>query len=304
VVDYHVDRPEVEALQGAELTGTNSSEILINLRNATHRGTGSSSLYSFGPQNGCAVLGYPNFPAAIGWSSGSPSRRGSRFGPQTTNVVWGPQQVSGAHGGGDPPVPIPNTAVKPTSADDSRAAGPLESRSVPDYENQSPSPIASGFVIRWRPVAFTPWLIGLWLFGSAAITWIVVMEADGSRYAIYAYAGWAVAFAVATFVAFSFALNRTRVGVKSGKLFVRTLPLPWQRNSATDIRGISDVFVKSYVTSAYKGTGGRLFAIFAKTTDGKTIPIVSNAMIGAGTRAEAEDFARQIEAMLWKAGAS
>ena len=41
-------------------------------------------------------------------------------------------KVSGAHGGGVPPVPIPNTAVKPASADDSRAAGPLESRTVPD----------------------------------------------------------------------------------------------------------------------------------------------------------------------------
>jgi len=29
VVDYHVDRPEVEALQDVELTGTNRSEILI-----------------------------------------------------------------------------------------------------------------------------------------------------------------------------------------------------------------------------------------------------------------------------------
>ena len=30
MVDYHVDRPEVEAPQGVELTGTNRSEILIN----------------------------------------------------------------------------------------------------------------------------------------------------------------------------------------------------------------------------------------------------------------------------------
>ena len=27
MVDYHVDRPEVEALQGVELTGTNRPEI-------------------------------------------------------------------------------------------------------------------------------------------------------------------------------------------------------------------------------------------------------------------------------------
>ena len=29
MVDYHVDRPEVEAPQGVELTGTNRSEILL-----------------------------------------------------------------------------------------------------------------------------------------------------------------------------------------------------------------------------------------------------------------------------------
>ena len=28
MVDYHVDRPGVEALQGVELTGTNRSDIL------------------------------------------------------------------------------------------------------------------------------------------------------------------------------------------------------------------------------------------------------------------------------------
>ena len=32
MVDYHVDRPEVEALQGVELTGTNRSDILTDAR--------------------------------------------------------------------------------------------------------------------------------------------------------------------------------------------------------------------------------------------------------------------------------
>ena len=35
MVDYHVDRPEVEAPQGVELTGTNRSEILTNVRTAS-----------------------------------------------------------------------------------------------------------------------------------------------------------------------------------------------------------------------------------------------------------------------------
>ncbi len=173
---------------------------------------------------------------------------------------------------------------------------------MPDYVNQSPSQTAAGFVIRWRPVRFTPVLLGFWLFGSIVITAIIVMEASGSRYAVYAYAVWALAFAVATFMAFSFALNRTTVEVKSGRLVVRTQPLPWGRNSSTDVRSIGDVFVSSYVTSAYKGVGGRLFAVLGRTTDGKTFPVVTNAMIGGGTRVEAEDLARQIEAMLWQAG--
>ena len=109
MVDYHVDRPEVEALQDVELTGTNRSEILIKLRTAL----GALGVLL------CTAL--RKFPDAIGLSSGSPSRRGSKI-----------EKVSGAHGGGVPPVPIPNTAVKPASADDSRAAGPLESRTVPD----------------------------------------------------------------------------------------------------------------------------------------------------------------------------
>ncbi len=39
---------------------------------------------------------------------------------------------SGAHSGGETPVPIPNTEVKPASADDTGCASGWESRSVPD----------------------------------------------------------------------------------------------------------------------------------------------------------------------------
>ena len=105
MVDYHVDRPEVEALQGVELTGTNRSETLIKLRTALV--TLEVLL--------CTALHV--------------SRR-DRL--ELRLAIATGTQVSGAHGGGVPPVPIPNTAVKPASADDSRAAGPLESRTVPD----------------------------------------------------------------------------------------------------------------------------------------------------------------------------
>ena len=48
-------------------------------------------------------------------------------------------QVSGAHSGGVPPVPIPNTAVKPASADGSWTAGFFESRTVPGLIEGEPA---------------------------------------------------------------------------------------------------------------------------------------------------------------------
>ena len=42
-------------------------------------------------------------------------------------------KVSGDHGGGATPVPIPNTAVKPASADGTWGAFPWESRTSPDF---------------------------------------------------------------------------------------------------------------------------------------------------------------------------
>ncbi len=42
-------------------------------------------------------------------------------------------QVSGGHSGGETPVPIPNTAVKPARADGTWGATPWESRSLPEF---------------------------------------------------------------------------------------------------------------------------------------------------------------------------
>ena len=41
--------------------------------------------------------------------------------------------VSGGHGGGETPVPIPNTAVKPASADGTWGEAPWESRTSPGF---------------------------------------------------------------------------------------------------------------------------------------------------------------------------
>ena len=46
--------------------------------------------------------------------------------------------VSGGHGGGDTPVPIPNTAVKPASADGTWGVTPWESRTPPGFLFRSP----------------------------------------------------------------------------------------------------------------------------------------------------------------------
>ena len=65
----------------------------------------------------------------------------------------GGDQVSGAHSGEVPPVPIPNTAVKLTSADGSRTAGSLESRSVPDFQVKARRRFAGGlFHLQRHPV--------------------------------------------------------------------------------------------------------------------------------------------------------
>ena len=42
------------------------------------------------------------------------------------------ERISGGNCGGDTPVPIPNTAVKPSSADGTWDASPRESRSPPE----------------------------------------------------------------------------------------------------------------------------------------------------------------------------
>ena len=46
--------------------------------------------------------------------------------------------VSGGHGGGETPVPIPNTAVKPARADGTWGETPWESRSSPEFISDAP----------------------------------------------------------------------------------------------------------------------------------------------------------------------
>ena len=54
--------------------------------------------------------------------------------------------VPGGLTGGAPPVPIPNTEVKPSKADDTAAARPWESRTLPGYKRKPAGEIQRAFL--------------------------------------------------------------------------------------------------------------------------------------------------------------
>jgi hypothetical protein len=163
----------------------------------------------------------------------------------------------------------------------------------------------SVLTVRWRPLRFAVFLCAAWLFGSIVITAIIVMEAAGTPAAPYAFAVWAILFIAGTYFVLSLAVNRTTVEVASGRLSARSGPLPFARSCVTDVRNIRDVVVGSYASAGFMGgRGGRVYTVSVSTGEGTTVPLVTWAIIGAGEESDAQNLARQIEAMLWKAGAS
>ena len=58
------------------------------------------------------------------------------------------RQYSGDNGERDPPVPIPNTEVKPFSADGTWLETARESRSLPDYNEKKLSMCRASFLLR------------------------------------------------------------------------------------------------------------------------------------------------------------
>ena len=68
--------------------------------------------------------------------------------------------VSGGHGGGETPVPIPNTAVKPARADGTWGEAPWESRSPPGFLRQKPLEFARGAFVVHRIVVHTAAYVG------------------------------------------------------------------------------------------------------------------------------------------------
>ena len=61
-------------------------------------------------------------------------------------------KISGGYRGGETPVPIPNTAVKPSSANGTRGVSPRESRSPPENYFYQASLFAGRPDIMYRPV--------------------------------------------------------------------------------------------------------------------------------------------------------
>ena len=134
MVDYHVDRPEVEAPQGVELTGTNRSEILLTF---ARRGTGSSSLYSFA-----------RFPLAIGSSSGSPLRRGSSLGPKRRASFGGPNKFLALMAAGLHPFPSRTRQLSPPAPMIVGPQGPSKVGRCQISEKKRLAAKAAGFFFR------------------------------------------------------------------------------------------------------------------------------------------------------------
>jgi hypothetical protein len=81
---------------------------------------------------------------------------GSDVDPSVEDVVEpGERTVSGGHGGGETPVPIPNTAVKPASADGTWGVAPWESRTPPGFLHDY-APACGGIVVS-RP--WCDWMV-------------------------------------------------------------------------------------------------------------------------------------------------
>ena len=58
------------------------------------------------------------------------------------------KSVPGGHTGGAPPVPIPNTEVKPSKADATAAARQWESRTLPGYKKKPAGESQQAFLFR------------------------------------------------------------------------------------------------------------------------------------------------------------
>jgi hypothetical protein len=155
--------------------------------------------------------------------------------------------------------------------------------------------------VRWRAPKTAAFLAAVWILGATVISVVVGGEVAGTRAAPYVWSAWGLLCLAVTYFVACLALNRTTVCVEAGKLIVRSGPLPDWGNSATDVREIEDVVASAVTTPGAKGPGGVAYVVGARTKAGKTIPIFAATAIL--DRERAEDLARRVEAMIWRAGA-
>jgi hypothetical protein len=150
---------------------------------------------------------------------------------------------------------------------------------------------------KWRPARVGLFLVGAWLFGAVAISSIISVEIDGSPAAPYVWGAWGLLLLGVSYFVACLALNTTSVSVVSGKLVVRSGPMPDWGKSETDLREIEEIFTTPVMTPGARGAGGYVYIVQARTKGGKTIPIFANTSIPE--QSQADEIARQIEAMIW-----
>ena len=137
MADNHVDRPDVYAQQCVQQTGTNRPRAWYRYSASRKRASSACAVFDavHGTIERCACIAVQSSPVCAR--------------PVTIRQVEC-AQISGGHGGRATPVPIPNTEVKPASADGTWGQFPWESRSPP--EPRTPVVFAAG-VLRVRGLA-------------------------------------------------------------------------------------------------------------------------------------------------------
>ena len=144
-VDHWVDRPEMEAPQGVELTGTNRPSDL----NTTHETRVKK-------QHAASTVRFPNNKHREPTHSSTTAQQNSSATEADTRLAQPPPalfkaagegcggRVFGGHGGGETPGPIPNPEVKPSSADGTARETVWESRTPPDNNPREALPHQAG----------------------------------------------------------------------------------------------------------------------------------------------------------------
>ena len=148
-VDHWVDRPEMEAPQGVQLTGTNRPRDLnTTTQQARRTGAASTAQFPDNKQPGTTPHQPEQTRHQRAQQNSSATQADTRLtpnpdpaGPTAADQGLPGGKVFGGHGGGETPGPIPNPEVKPSSADGTARETVWESRTPPDKPSKrGPAP--------------------------------------------------------------------------------------------------------------------------------------------------------------------